>query len=207
MVPTAARARTRRPGPASSTSSRAGGMSGAACEGGAPWVRRMPSQTATTRGAGGRVRQVAQLVGEPDGGQPPAHGADPGAVAGELGEVGGDGVAGRRPPAARGARTPAAAHHLAVPQRPAVTISPAARCCAARSGCCTALDEGAGPHAVRGARRRPGVRRLWRRRRHLDTRQWRSSHSGTPPPGAPPVGTAEHNRRSTWRDRSSTRRS
>jgi hypothetical protein len=64
-----------------------------------------------------------------------------------------------------------------------------------------------GPHPVRGARRRPGVRRLWRRRRNLDTRPWRSSHSGTSPPGAPPVGTAEHNRRSTWRDRSSARRS
>ncbi len=41
-------------------------------------------------GVRGRVRGVAEPGGEPDRGQPPAHGADPGAVPGEVGEVAGD---------------------------------------------------------------------------------------------------------------------
>ncbi len=36
-------------GQAARTSNSSGGISGAACSGGAPWVRRTPSHTATTR--------------------------------------------------------------------------------------------------------------------------------------------------------------
>ena len=63
---------------------------------GAPWVRRIPSQTATTRALLGGVGQVAELVGELDRRQPPAHGADLGAGPGQLGQVAGDRRRGRR---------------------------------------------------------------------------------------------------------------
>jgi hypothetical protein len=58
-----------------------------AWSGGAPCLRRIPSHTATTRAPVVGSGQVAQLVGEPDRRQPPAHRADLRPGAGQLGEI------------------------------------------------------------------------------------------------------------------------
>src|SRR5664279_812775 len=79
-------------GQAVSTSNSSGGISGVPCSGGAPWVRRMPYQTATTRAlaigsAWLRNRAANRIAGSRE---PPAHGADLRPGPGQLGEVAGD---------------------------------------------------------------------------------------------------------------------
>jgi hypothetical protein len=79
-------------GQAARVSNSSGGISGAAWVGGAPWVRRMPSQTATARAlavASGELRsRAANRIAESR--EPPAHGADLRPGPGQLGEVAGD---------------------------------------------------------------------------------------------------------------------